>query len=82
MIRTTRSRVGFFINKFRKPGFIDYNGGNGGIEVPSSLLNVVLHDGRISKHACRADIVDKNRRSPDVSNSIQTLPWNGRTGMV
>ncbi|MGH6811075.1 MAG: Crp/Fnr family transcriptional regulator [Methylocella sp.] len=44
MIGTTRSRVSFFMNKFRKLGLIDYNGGNGGIEVHSSLLNVVLHD--------------------------------------
>ena len=42
MIGTTRSRVSFFMNKFRKLGFIDYNGG--GIEVHSSLLNVVLHE--------------------------------------
>ena len=41
MIGTTRSRVSFFMNKFRKLGFIDYNGH---IEVHSSLLNVVLHD--------------------------------------
>jgi CRP/FNR family cyclic AMP-dependent transcriptional regulator len=41
MIGTTRSRVSFFMNKFRKLGFIDYNGG---IKVHSSLLNVVLHD--------------------------------------
>ena len=41
MIGTTRSRVSFFMNKFRKLGFIDYNGR---IEVHSSLLNVVLHD--------------------------------------
>ena len=41
MIGTTRSRVSFFMNRFRKLGFIDYNGG---IEVHSSLLNVVLHD--------------------------------------
>ena len=41
MIGTTRARVSFFMNKFRKLGFIDYNGG---IEVHSSLLNVVLHD--------------------------------------
>jgi hypothetical protein len=45
MIGTTRSRVSFFMNKFRKLGFIGYNGGiDGGIEVHSSLLNVVLHD--------------------------------------
>jgi CRP-like cAMP-binding protein len=41
MIGTTRARVSFFMNKFRKLGFIDYNGG---IEVHSSLLNVILQD--------------------------------------
>jgi CRP/FNR family transcriptional regulator, cyclic AMP receptor protein len=43
MIGTTRSRVNFFMNRFRKLGFIDYNGGSG-FQVHSSLLNVVLHD--------------------------------------
>ena len=41
MIGTTRARVNFFMNKFRKLGFIAYNGR---IEVHSSLLNVILHD--------------------------------------
>ena len=41
MIGTTRSRVSFFMNKFRKLGFIEYNGD---LEVHSSLLSVVLHD--------------------------------------
>jgi CRP/FNR family cyclic AMP-dependent transcriptional regulator len=41
MIGTTRSRVSFFMNRFRKLGFIHYNGG---LQVNSSLLNVVLHD--------------------------------------
>jgi CRP-like cAMP-binding protein len=41
MIGTTRSRVSYFMNKFRKLGFISYNGG---IEVHRSLLNVVLHE--------------------------------------
>lgn len=41
MIGTTRSRVSFFMNKFRKLGFIHYNGG---IEVHPSLLNAVLHE--------------------------------------
>ncbi|TKB89986.1 MAG: Crp/Fnr family transcriptional regulator [Nitrospira sp.] len=41
MIGTTRSRVNFFMNKFRKLGFLEYNGG---LHVHSSLLNVVLHD--------------------------------------
>jgi CRP/FNR family cyclic AMP-dependent transcriptional regulator len=44
MIGTTRSRVNFFMNRFRKLGFIKYSGGLGGLEVHSSLLNVVLHD--------------------------------------
>ena len=41
MIGTTRSRVSFFMNKFRKLGLIDYNGQ---IEIHTSLLNVVLHE--------------------------------------
>ena len=41
MVGTTRSRVSFFLNKFRKLGFIDYNGE---LHVHSSLLNIVLHD--------------------------------------
>jgi CRP/FNR family cyclic AMP-dependent transcriptional regulator len=41
MIGTTRSRVSFFMNKFRKLGFIEYNGK---IEVHNSLLNVILYD--------------------------------------
>ena len=41
MVGTTRSRVSFFMNKFRKLGFIGYNGG---LQVHSSLLGVVLHD--------------------------------------
>jgi CRP/FNR family transcriptional regulator, cyclic AMP receptor protein len=42
MVGTTRSRVSFFMNRFRKLGFIHYNGG--GTEVHSSLMNVILHD--------------------------------------
>jgi CRP/FNR family cyclic AMP-dependent transcriptional regulator len=57
MIGTTRARVSFFMNKFRKLGFIDYNGG---IEVHSSLLNVVLHD----QPQIRAD-VSSSPNSPD-----------------
>ena len=45
MIGTTRSRVSYFMNKFRKLGFIDYNGDyDGGIAVHTSLLNAVLHE--------------------------------------
>lgn len=42
MIGTTRARVSFFMNKFRRLGFIEYNGG---LHVHTSLLNMVLHDG-------------------------------------
>jgi CRP/FNR family transcriptional regulator, cyclic AMP receptor protein len=42
MVGTTRSRVNFFMNRFRKLGFVDYGGS--GLQVHSSLLNVVLHD--------------------------------------
>ncbi len=41
MVGTTRSRVNFFMNKFRKLGFIDYNGG---LKINSSLLSIILHD--------------------------------------
>ncbi|HEV2615529.1 MAG TPA: helix-turn-helix domain-containing protein, partial [Candidatus Acidoferrales bacterium] len=41
MVGTTRSRISFFMNKFRKMGFIKYNGG---MQVHGSLLNVLLHD--------------------------------------
>lgn len=41
MVGTTRSRVSFFMNKFKKMGFLEYNGG---LHVHSSLLNIVLHD--------------------------------------
>lgn len=41
MVGTTRSRVSFFMNKFKKLGFLEYNGG---LHVHSSLLNIVLHD--------------------------------------
>src|SRR5216684_1049933 len=55
MIGTTRSRVSFFMNRFREMGFIEYNGD---IEVHSSLLNVILHDGpqlRTRSELVRAD---------------------------
>ena len=42
MVGTTRSRVSFFMNRFREMGFIDYDGG--GVRVHSSLVSVVLHD--------------------------------------
>ena len=45
MVGTTRSRVSFFMNRFRKMGFIQYSGGiEGGLQVHSSLLSIVLND--------------------------------------
>jgi CRP/FNR family cyclic AMP-dependent transcriptional regulator len=41
MVGTTRSRVNFFMNKFKKLGFIDYNGG---LKINHSLLTVIVHD--------------------------------------
>jgi CRP-like cAMP-binding protein len=40
-VGTTRSRINFFMNKFRKLGFIEYNGG---LKIHTSLLNIVIHD--------------------------------------
>jgi CRP/FNR family cyclic AMP-dependent transcriptional regulator len=44
IVGTTRSRISFFMNRFRKLGLIKYNGGPEGLEVHSSLLSIVLHD--------------------------------------
>jgi CRP-like cAMP-binding protein len=62
MIGTTRSRVSFFMNRFRKLGFIDYNGR---IQVHKSLLNAVLHD-RLAEHNSQSPrLVRKPEISPD-----------------
>jgi CRP/FNR family cyclic AMP-dependent transcriptional regulator len=55
MIGTTRSRVSFFMNRFRKLGYIEYNGH---IRVNRSLLNVVLHDQLPEQNASRPKLVD------------------------
>jgi CRP-like cAMP-binding protein len=55
MIGTTRSRVSFFMNRFRKLGFIQYNGG---IHVHKSLLNVVLLDQLPDRNAAKPPILD------------------------
>jgi CRP/FNR family transcriptional regulator, cyclic AMP receptor protein len=54
MIGTTRSRVSFFMNRFRKLGFIEYNGR---IRVHKSLLNVILHDQMPDDKAARPEIL-------------------------
>jgi CRP/FNR family cyclic AMP-dependent transcriptional regulator len=55
MIGTTRSRVSFFMNRFRKLGFIEYNGR---IRVHKSLLNVILHDQLPDDNAIKPDLPD------------------------
>ena len=55
MIGTTRSRVSFFMNRFRKLGYIHYNGG---IRVHKSLLNAVLHDKLPEQNASRPKLLD------------------------
>jgi CRP/FNR family cyclic AMP-dependent transcriptional regulator len=60
MIGTTRSRVSFFMNRFRKLGLIDYNGG---IHVNKSLLNVVLHD----------QLSEQNAEKPPIRYSDESL---------
>lgn len=60
MIGTTRSRVSFFMNRFRKLGFIEYNGR---IKVHKSLLNVVLHDQLPDHNAEKPEIL--YRRKPN-----------------
>ena len=55
MIGTTRSRVSFFMNHFRKLGFIEYNGR---IRVHKSLLNVILHDQSVDENAVGAALLD------------------------
>jgi hypothetical protein len=55
MIGTTRSRVSFFMNRFRKLGYIEYNGR---IRVHTSLLDVVLHDSLPEENAERPKLLD------------------------
>jgi len=61
MIGATRSRVSFFMNRFRKMGFIDYNGR---IRVHKSLLNVILHD----------QLPEQNAEKPPIIGMPQVLP--------
>ena len=62
MIGTTRSRVSFFMNRFRKLGFIEYNGR---IRVHQSLLNVVLHDHWPGDNAGKPSIPRPRRVAPN-----------------
>jgi CRP/FNR family transcriptional regulator, cyclic AMP receptor protein len=66
MIGTTRSRVSFFMNKFRKLGFIDYNSE---LQIHNSLLNVILHDDPSLKWLDGTD-----RRPKTLSRGVAKLP--------
>jgi CRP/FNR family transcriptional regulator, cyclic AMP receptor protein len=76
MIGTTRSRVSFFMNRFRKLGFIEYNGR---IRVHKSLLNIVLHDQLSEENATKPSLLATGRSktkpsarvTADVSNIEQ-----------
>ena len=59
MIGTTRSRVSFFMNRFRKLGFIEYNGR---IRVNRSLLNVVLNDHSSGHNTVSAPLLGRSRQ--------------------
>lgn len=65
MIGTTRSRVSFFMNRFRKLGYIEYNGR---IRVHKSLLNMVLHDQLPEQNASRPKLLDP---PPSVSRNAK-----------
>ena len=59
MIGTTRSRVSFFMNRFREHGFIEYNGR---IRVHKSLLNVILHDEHSEENSTSASLANRPKR--------------------
>jgi CRP/FNR family transcriptional regulator, cyclic AMP receptor protein len=61
MIGTTRSRVSFFMNRFRKLGFLEYNGR---IRVHKSLLNIVLHDAGAGENAVSAPLMGGAKKKP------------------
>jgi CRP-like cAMP-binding protein len=65
MIGTTRSRVSFFMNRFRKMGLIEYNGR---IRVHKSLLNVVLHDQLPEQNALKPDVLTAPKAKSRVTN--------------
>jgi len=70
MIGTTRSRVSFFMNRFRKLGFIDYDGR---IRVHKSLLRVVLHDRMPDDNALKPGVQDSRRTRPIGAKSANAV---------
>ena len=70
MIGTTRSRVSFFMNRFRKLGYIEYNGH---IQVNKSLLTVVLHDQMPGENASRPTLLDPPRERPANAKRVKPV---------
>jgi CRP/FNR family cyclic AMP-dependent transcriptional regulator len=70
MIGTTRSRVSFFMNRFRKLGFIDYKDR---IRVHKSLLNVILQDQPSQENSQKASLLDRNRDQSEASKHSTQL---------
>ncbi len=68
MIGSTRSRVSFFMNRFRKLGFIDYNGR---IRVNKTLLNIILHDNLPGDNAVRPRILSVPAKRPRQNKSLK-----------
>jgi CRP/FNR family cyclic AMP-dependent transcriptional regulator len=77
MIGTTRSRVSHFMNKFREPGFLDYNGH---LEVHSSLLSVVLNEPGRSVVPPGYNLSDSSRKK--VAGNRAKPPAKQKTGVV
>jgi CRP-like cAMP-binding protein len=71
MIGTTRSRVSFFMNRFRKLGFIEYNGR---IRVHKSLLNVILHDHLPEHNALQPETPDTETNGNAMPRFRRKLP--------
>jgi CRP-like cAMP-binding protein len=70
MIGTTRSRVSFFMNRFRKLGYIEYNGH---IQVNKSLLTVVLHDQMPGENASRPELMNSQRDKAGKAKSTKPV---------
>ncbi len=75
MIGTTRSRVSFFMNRFRKLGFIEYNGR---IRVHKSLLNIILHDRLPGDNAMKPHLSEVAPRPVAVKK--RGTPWKRQEG--
>ena len=72
MIGTTRSRVSFFMNRFRKLGFLEYNGR---IRVHKSLLKVILHDRMPDDNAFKPGVPDAPRTRSSSVKARRTVQY-------